>query len=117
MKLNIAFDLDGTIGSHPFEFSTLMFALNGEVFHRIVLTAAAGEFPPEKRPDEVCRRLAGIGIHKHLHYDELYCCESFDKGAICQARNIHIIIDDDQKVIDDVKAKSRSTLRLKVAVS
>lgn len=107
-----AFDLDGTLSRHPASYRRLMASLRESDGDVIVLTAAAGELPPEKRPAEVIRRLAMLGIFYNLHYDRLICCETRDKGRICAEEHVAFIFDDSPEVVELVRKESVITVPL-----
>lgn len=56
----------------------------------LILTAAAGELPPDMRPAEVARRLASLGAG-HIPFQ---CLESAEKPTYCQSNGVDILIDD-----------------------
>ncbi len=88
--MTIAFDLDGTITANPKLFGALAGAFEMGGHRVLVLTAAAGELSPDKRPSEVRLRLARLG----LPAIEIICCESNQKPLICQKLAIDVLIDD-----------------------
>jgi len=108
----IAFDLDGTISRAPVLFDLLRMNFQRGGDRVIVLTAAAGELPPEKRPAEVYRRLNGMGFSALPEW--IVCCESHEKGRRCRELGVHILIDDSDDVIQRVRQESPGTLVFKV---
>jgi len=90
--MKIAFDWDGTITRHPRVLIDLATSLQNQGHDVFILTAAAGEFPPDKRPAEVARRVASYGA-SHL---PIVCIESSQKPVYCAANGVHLLIDDTQ---------------------
>lgn len=92
--MNIAIDFDGTISRSPRLLLQLAQALRNSGHSVIILTAAAGELPPEKRPREVAHRLIKLGLGWQPYLKSIVCCESHEKPAICKGTPIHLLIDD-----------------------
>lgn len=109
--MKVAFDFDGTITAHPQRMNALACALHNAGCSIVVLTAAAGELPPEQRPAEVAGRLMRYGFtcpHK------LACVEGADKGKWCKENRVDIVIDDDKNYLRRIADASPNTLRLQV---
>ena len=109
--MKIAFDFDGTITAHPVLLNLLAWALHGAGHEVIVLTAAAGELPKDKRPAEVTQRLRKYGFFcPHT----LACVEGMEKGLWCKEHNVDVVIDDDDAYLWTIREHSPKTLRLQV---
>lgn len=89
--MKIAIDLDGTAFAWPLEFRDLILTLIRGGAKVVLLTAAAGELPPEQRPKEVARRVS----ERLLFHDvPIVCCGSHEKGEWMTRNRFDMIIDD-----------------------
>jgi hypothetical protein len=108
----IAFDLDGTISRNPGLFYLIHNSLSKTGDRVVVLTAAAGELPPNQRPAEVYRRLTNMGFHTLPEH--IVCCEGWEKGVKCRELGVNLLVDDSDDVIQRVRQDSPGTLVFKV---
>lgn len=102
--MKIAFDLDGTLGRYPIQLGEMAKSLQETGHDVFVLTAAAGEHPPENRPDVVRGRLRAIG----LGFLNPICVEEIQKANYCDQNGVDILI-------DDKMFKTKKTILLQVA--
>ena len=86
----IAVDLDGTLTKYPKQLVPLVKVLKSAGCDIFVLTACAGEFPPEQRPAEARRRVNSIGLSEI----PVVWIDTAKKPEYCINNGVSILIDD-----------------------
>lgn len=88
--MKVAIDLDDTLTKYPHQICALARALKNSGHDVFVLTACAGELPPQDRPAEARRRVDNIGL-RDIH---VVWCDSSAKPKYCKDHSVNMIIDD-----------------------